>query len=169
MHSRSVEEHWGHLRCALERPSAAKLYGRLHKCDFLKTRVDYLGFDISAEGVHASPEKVKSVVDWPTPQTVHDVRSFLGLASYYRRFIRGFSQIARPLTHLRKTKMSRKWSKVEEESFVTLKTALASSPVLRLPDFERQFVVTTDASDVAVGPYWNRILVMGYGQLCWLQ
>ena len=79
IHSRSVEEHWGHLRCALERPNAAKLYGRLHKCDFLKTRVDYLGFDISAEGVHASPEKVKFVVDWPIPQTVHDVRSFLGL------------------------------------------------------------------------------------------
>ena len=75
----------------------------------------------------------------------------MGLASYYRRFIRGFSQIARPLTHVRKAKMSRKWSKVEEESFVTLKIALASSPVLRLPDFEHQFVVTIGASNVAVG------------------
>ena len=104
IYSHSVEEHWGHLRRALERLRAAKLYGRLHKCDFLKTRVDYLGFDTSAEGVHASPEKVKSVVDWPTPQTVHDIRSFLGLASYYRCFIRGFSQIARPLTDLTKAK-----------------------------------------------------------------
>ena len=76
-----MEEHWGHLHWALEGLKAATLYGRLHKRDFLKTRVDYLGFDISAKGIHASPDKVKSVVDWPSPQTVHDVRSFLGLVS----------------------------------------------------------------------------------------
>ena len=80
---------------------------------------------------------------------MHEVRSFSGLASYYRRFIRGLSQIARPLTDLTKAKVS--WSKVEEESFVKLKATLPSSTVLRLPDFERQFVVTSDASDVSVG------------------
>ena len=73
------------------------------------------------------------------------------MGSYCRSFTRGFSQIARPLTNLTKAKVSWKWSKVEEESFVMLKVALASSLVLRLPDFERQFVVTTDASAVAVG------------------
>ena len=149
--SRSIEEHWGHLRCALQRLREAKLYGRLHKCDFLKDKVDYLGFEISSEGVHASPEKVKSVVEWPTPQSVHDVRAFLGLASYYRKFIRNFSNIARPLTDLTKKDKDMVWSEVQEESFNQLKAALASAPVLRLPDFERQFIVTTDASDVALG------------------
>ena len=82
--SESIEEHWEHLRTALERLRKARLYGRIQKCDFLKTRVDYLGYEVSERGVHASPEKVKAVVNWPRPQSVHDVRSFLGLASYYR-------------------------------------------------------------------------------------
>ena len=75
---------------------------RLHKCDFLKDRIDYLGFEVSAEGVHASPKKVKAIIEWPTPSSVKDVRSFLGLASYYRKFIRGFSELAKPLTNLTK-------------------------------------------------------------------
>ena len=86
------------------------MYGRLQKCDFLKDRVDYLGFEISSEGVHASPKEVKAVVEWPRPQTVHDIRSFLGLASYYRKFIRGFSQIARPLINLSKAKIAWQWN-----------------------------------------------------------
>ena len=73
VYSRSVEEHWGHLRRVLERLRAAMIYGRLHKCEFLRSRFDYLGFDISADGVHALSEKAKSVVELPTSQTVHEV------------------------------------------------------------------------------------------------
>ena len=80
IYSHSVEEHWGHLRRVLEHLRAANLYGRLHKCDFLKTRVDYLGFDISAEGVHASLEKVKSVVDWPPHRLCTTLDHFWGLS-----------------------------------------------------------------------------------------
>ena len=69
------------------------MYGRLHKCDFLKDRIDYLGFEVSAEGVHASLDKVKAVVEWPTPSTVKDVRSFLGLASYYHKIYSGFLRV----------------------------------------------------------------------------
>ena len=117
--NRSIEEHWGHLRQALQRLREAKLYGRLHKCDFLKDRVDYLGFEeVSSEGVHASPEKVKAVVEWPRSHTVHDVRSFLGLASYYRKFIQGFSQIARPLTDLTRAGITWDWNDREEQSFL---------------------------------------------------
>ena len=151
IYSRSIEEHWDHLQRALEKLRQARLYGRLHKCEFLKDKVDSLGFEVSANGINASPEKVKAILDWPRPQTVHDVRSFLGLASYYRKFIRGFSQIAKPPTDLTREKMTWCWGDAEHNSFTALKVAMATAPVRRLLDFEKQFVVTTDTSDVAVG------------------
>ena len=149
--SKSVEEHWEHPKIALERLRETKLFGRIHKCEFLKTRVDYLGYEVSEQGIHASPEKVRAVVNWPKPQTVHDVRSFLGLASYCRRFIHWFSQISGAMTELTRSNAQWRWEKVQEESFLALKIALEIAPILRLLDFDHQFVVTTDASDVAVG------------------
>lgn len=127
--SETLEEHWEHLRVALQRLKDAKLYGRLHKCEFLKDRIEYLGFEVSGEGVHTSPEKIKAVIEWPTPSSVKDVRSFLGLASYYRKFIRGFSEIARPLTDLTKKGKKWCWNEATENAFVRLKTALVSAPV----------------------------------------
>ena len=88
IYSSLIEEHWDHLKRALEKLRQAKLYGRLHKCEFLKDKVDYLGFGVSANGNNASPEKVKAILDWLRPQTVHEIPSFLVLASYYRKFIR---------------------------------------------------------------------------------
>ena len=96
-------------------------------------------------------ERSELVIEWPRPKSVHDVRSFLGLASYYRRFVRGFSEMARPLTELTRAGVEWKWSTSQHQAFNRLKLALTTAPVLRLPDFERQFVVTTDASDAAVG------------------
>ena len=104
VYSHSIGEHWGHLRCAFDRLRRAKLYARLHKCEFLKDKVDYLGFEVGQDGIRTSPEKVRAILDWPRPLSVHDIRSFLGLASYYRKFIRGFSQLAKPLTDLTKEK-----------------------------------------------------------------
>ena len=149
--SHSIEEHLEHLRHVLTRLRESKLYAKLHKCEFLKDKVDYLGFEISTQGIHASPEKVKAVVEWPRPENVHDVRSFLGLASYYRKFIRGFSEIARPLTDLTKASKTWDWKEPQNSAFLRLKVALATAPVLLLPNFEKQFIVTTDASDAAVG------------------
>ena len=94
----NMEEHWQHLRWALDQLRKAKLYGRLHKCEFLKDQVEYLCFEVGPRGVQASPGKVRAIIEWPRPKSVHDIRSFLGLASYYRRFVRGFSEMARPLT-----------------------------------------------------------------------
>ena len=91
------------------------------------------------------------MVEWPQPKSEHDVRSFLGLASYYRKVIRGFSQVAKPLTELTKCTLKWKWGNAEERSILALKVALSTAPVLGLPDFNKQFVVTTDASDVAAG------------------
>ena len=143
--SESVEEHWEHLCVALGRLREARLYGRMHKREFLKTHMEYLGCEVSEKGIYASLEKVKAIVNWPRPQSVHDVRSFLGLASYYRRFIHGFSQVAESLTELTCSKVTWRWDKAKEDSFLALKIALATASVLRLPDFEHQFVVTTDA------------------------
>ena len=149
--SQSMEEHWEHLRWALTRLREAKLYGRLHKCEFLKDQVEYLGFEVSPRGIQASPGKVRAIIEWPRPKSVHDVRSFLGLASYYRRFVRGFSEMARPLTQMTKHRVEWDWSEAQHRAFNRLKLALTTAPVLKLPDFDRQFVVTTDASDAAVG------------------
>ena len=151
IYGRSMGEHWDHLRNALDKLHPAKLFGRLHKCEFLKEQVGYLGFEIGRDGIRTSPEKVKAILDWPRPQSTHDIRSFLGLASYYRNFVRGFLQLAKPLTDLTRAKVDWKWGNTEENSFLVLKAAMATSPVLRLPGFELQFVVMTDVSDVAIG------------------
>jgi len=149
--SRDVREHWGHLRQVLERLRECKLYGRLHKCSFLKDSVQYLGFDVSAEEIRPSDDKIKSILEWPTPQSPKDCRSFLGLCNFYRRFVRGFSNIAQPITELMKEKVPWCWEGAQEKAFAQLKIAMSTAPVLVFPDFDRQFTLTTDASLVAVG------------------
>ena len=147
--SRTKEEHEQHIRTILERLRTEKFFGRLKKCDFFKTEVEYLGFDVGAYGIKPSLSKVQAVADWPVPTSVKDVRSFLGLASFYRKFIQFFSEIAAPLTDLTKKGRAEVWSPdvwgaKEEEAFRRLKTAMLTAPVLQLPDFDREFVVTTD-------------------------
>ena len=149
--SQTLEDHIHHIRQALQKLRDAQLFARLHKCSFFQKKVEYLGFDVSGDGVQPSPEKVRTVVEWPRPQGVKDVRSFLGLASFYRRFIRNFSYKARPLTDLTKDGILWHWDDPEEKAFRTLKKSLVTAPVLRMPDFERPFIVTTDASLVSVG------------------
>ena len=151
VYSETLEDHIRHVRQALERLREAKLYGRLHKCEFFRTEVEYLGFDVGTQGIRASPDKVRAVREWPRPEGVRDVRSFLGLAAYYRRFIRHFSQIAAPLTNLTKDKIPFSWTETEDIAFRQLKQALTSAPVLHLPDFTKAFTITTDASLVSVG------------------
>jgi hypothetical protein len=158
--SETLEDHWKHLDIALQRLKDAKLFGRIHKCDFLKEEVEYLGFRISKDGISTDPSKVQAVVQWPTPTSVRDVRSFLGLASYYRRFIRNFSLIAKPLTDLTKNAVKWQWEEEQEHAFVQIKVALVSAPVLRIPDFGKEFVLTTDASLVSVGA----ILQQNFGE-----
>ena len=125
--------------------------GDFTSVNFLKDQVEYLGFEVGPRGIQASPGKVRAIIEWPRPKSVHDIRSFLGLASYYRRFVRGFSEMARPLTQLTKIGVEWNWSEAQHRAFNRLKLALTTAPVLKLPDFDRQFVVTTDASDAAVG------------------
>ena len=106
--STTLEDHIGHIRKTLDRLRQAKLYARLHKCSFFQNQVEYLGYDVSAEGIKPSPTKVKAVLEWPQPKGVRDIRGFLGLANFYRRFIKHFSLKAKPWTDL--TKESTVWA-----------------------------------------------------------
>ena len=123
--------------------------GRLKKCDFFQTEVEYLGFNVGEYGVKPSLSKVQAVAEWPTP-SVKDVGSVLGLASFYRKFIRFFSEIAASLTDLTKKGRAEVWSPElwgakEEEAFRMLNTAMITAVVLQLPDFDQEFTVTIDA------------------------
>ena len=158
--SKTLEDHIQHIRRALEKLREAKLYARLHKCAFFQKRVEYLGFDVSQQGIQPSLEKVRTVVEWPSPKSVKDVRSFLGLAGFYRRFIKNFSLKARPLTDLTRDNVPWTWNEREEKAFCELKRSLVVAPVLHMPDFDLTFVVTTDASLVSVGA----ILEQDFGQ-----
>ncbi|WVZ83964.1 hypothetical protein U9M48_031050 [Paspalum notatum var. saurae] len=124
---------------------------KLSKCSFAKLELLYLGHVISAKGVATNPSKIEVVQNWPRPTSVKEVRAFLGLAGYYRKFVRNFGVIARPLTELLKKGKVFFWTEAHEESFNFLKQALVSAPVLALPDFSKTFVVETDASDKGIG------------------
>ena len=119
--------------------------------------VRFLGHVVSAKGVATDPEKVRAVSDWPCPTTVKEVRSFLGLAGYYRRFVKDFATVARPLNSLLEKDSEFRWGKAEESAFVALKTALSTAPVLSFPDFELPFIVDTDASDFGLGAVLSQV------------
>jgi hypothetical protein len=118
---------------------------KLSKCDFAKREISYLGFVISDNGVFTCPRKIQAVLEWPIPANVKKLRSFLGLARYYRKFVKNFGVIAKPLTELLKKNTLFIWTQDYEVAFQTLKTALVSAPVLALPNFSRPFCIETDA------------------------
>ncbi|PIK44334.1 Retrovirus-related Pol polyprotein from transposon [Apostichopus japonicus] len=127
------------------------------KCQLFKQSVTYLGHIVSKDGVGTDPEKVKAVKEWPRPQNLSEVRSFVGLCGYYRRFIRGFAQIALPLFKLTEKKQKFDWNQDCETAFSGLKTALATAPVLSYPMSSGQdFILDTDASDFATGSFYHR-------------
>ena len=102
VYNHTREEHVQHLRSILSRLRSEKFYGRLAKCDFSCTKVEYLGFDVGAYGIKPSLSKIRAIAEWPTPECIKDVRSFVGLANFYRKFVHWFSEIASPLTDLTK-------------------------------------------------------------------
>ncbi|GBM17553.1 Retrovirus-related Pol polyprotein from transposon 297 [Araneus ventricosus] len=148
---RTFEEHLNNLRKVFQRLQKANLKLNLKKCRFFQKEVTYLGHVISAEGVKTDPEKIKAVVDWPRPETVHDLRSFLGLCTYYQRFVKNFSAIARPLHKLTEAKSNFNWTEECEKSFNSLKQALTSSPILTYPRTDKDFILDTDASNEGIG------------------
>ncbi|KAG1930770.1 thy-1 membrane glycoprotein [Pimephales promelas] len=148
---RTFQEHLQRLEEVLLKLRHAKLKVKPSKCTIFSSQVQYLGHVISAEGVMADPSKVEAVQAWPTPKTQTEVRSFVGLASYYRRFIKGFAEIARPLHQLTEKGKRFVWREECQEAFQQLKSRLISAPVLAYPDPKKPFILDTDASDVGVG------------------
>ena len=149
--SKSLEEHVTHLRRVLEILKKESLFARSEKCTFFVQEIDYLGFILSKDGVKTDPRKVAVIHDWPVPTEVSQVHSFLGLVGFYRKFVEHFARIAKPLYALLRKDAAWEWTPMHVESFQRLKGALISSPVLRLPDQSRPFVVHVDAMDMAIG------------------
>jgi len=152
IYSGSLEEHAEHLRKVFQRLRENKLYTKLEKCEFGVTKVDFLGHRIIQEGLQMDDHKVKAIVDWEPPKSVPALRSFLGLASYYRKFIKNFANITVPLTNLlKKSAVTYEWEGTCDEAFETFKGILVKALVLKLPDFDKDFEVHSDASDFVIG------------------
>ncbi|WVZ85090.1 hypothetical protein U9M48_032047 [Paspalum notatum var. saurae] len=151
IYSKSEKEHEEHLKIVLTRLREHKLYVKFSKCAFWLKEVSFLGHILSEKGVAVDPSKVKDVLNWKQPETVTEIRSFLGLAGYYRRFIKDFSKTAKPMTSLTKKNAKYLWSSNCEEAFQTLKKLLTSAPVLAQPDVTKPFDVYCDASGNGLG------------------
>lgn len=151
IYSRNIKEHEEHLRIVLQTLREHQLYGKFSKCDFYKEQIQYLGHIITKEGIVVDPEKIKTIMEWPTPKDVADIRYFMGLAGYYRQFVEGFSRIAYPITSLQKKGKVFKWTADCQRSFEQLKYLLTTAPVLSVADPEKEYVVCTDASKEGVG------------------
>jgi predicted aspartyl protease len=139
------------IRAVFDRLREAGMMLKAKKCDLFQKEVTYLGHKVSDKGVEADSQKVEAVKNWPVPNSVKEVRSFLGLCSYYRRFVQGFATIASPLHKLTEKSKTFEWSDECEVAFNTLKTKLCEAPILAYPNFEHDFILDTDASNFGLG------------------
>ena len=151
VYSKTEEEHEEHLGLALQTLREHHLYAKLSKCDFWIREVSFLGHVISERGVEVDQKKVEAVMQWPRPTSVTEIRSFLGLAGYYRRFVQNFSRLAAPLTKLTQKKVKFQWDEECQKSFEELKKKLTSADVLVVPSGSDGFAVYCDASRVGLG------------------
>ncbi|KAK1648970.1 hypothetical protein QYE76_066775 [Lolium multiflorum] len=151
IYSKSLEEHLDHLRAVFNALRDARLYGNLEKCTFCTNRVAFLGYVVTAQGIEVDPAKIEAIENWPQPKTVTQVRSFLGLAGFYRRFVKDFGSIAAPLNELTKKDVPFVWGDAQQDAFMILKDKLTHAPLLQLPDFNKTFELECDASGIGLG------------------
>ena len=159
--SDTKEEHLKRLEAVFQKLAAAGLKLKPSKCHFFKEEIEYLGHVVSGEGIPTNPKKVEAVTKWPTPQTVYDVRSFLGFVGYYRKFIKNFSKIAKPIREVitgleNQSKRTAKesfveWTETANSAFKHLKELCVSTPILAYPDYQLPFVLHTDSSSEGLG------------------
>ncbi|GJT15563.1 putative reverse transcriptase domain-containing protein [Tanacetum coccineum] len=151
IYSKNEQEHEEHLKQILELLKKEELYAKFSKCEFWIPKVQFLGHVIDNKGIHVDPAKIESVKDWASPKSPTEIRQFLGLAGYYRRFIEGFSKIAKPMTKLTQKKVKFEWGDKQEAAFQLLKQKLCSAPILALPEGSEDFIVYCDASKKGLG------------------
>lgn len=154
---KDLNEMFRNLREVFIRLRKANLKINPKKCLLLQRDVKYLGHVVSELGITTDPEKIAAVKDWPTPHTKKQLRSFLGFCSYYRKFVRGFSSIAKPLFALTENQIKFVWNEECESAFRILKSMLSSSSVLSFPKGEGQFILDTDASNIGIGAVLSQI------------
>ncbi|GKB77515.1 putative reverse transcriptase domain-containing protein [Tanacetum coccineum] len=151
IYSKNKQEHEEHLKQILELLKKEKLYAKFSKCEFWISKVQFLGHVIDSEGIHVDPAKIEAIKDWTSPKSPTEIRQFLGLAGYYRRFIEGFSKIAKPMTKLTQKKVKFEWGDKQEAAFQLLKQKLCSAPILALPEGSEDFIAYCDASKKGLG------------------
>jgi hypothetical protein len=151
IYSKTAEEHAAHLETVLALLRKHQLYAKLSKCQFYQQKIRFLGHTISADGISVDEDKIKAIQDWPVPRDVKELRAFLGLAGYYRKFVPGFSKVALPLTLLLHSEATFDMKQPQLQAFRALKHLLSHTPVLTIADVNKPFVVSTDASGYAIG------------------
>ncbi|KAK9296901.1 hypothetical protein QLX08_009211 [Tetragonisca angustula] len=147
----TIEEHNRNLAIVFQRLRDTGLKLQVDKCEFLKPELEYLGHIVTANGIQLNPKKLSAIKEFKTPKTITQVKSFLGLTGYYRKFIRNFAKIAKPLTALTQKNTPYHWTNERQTAFDTLKERLCNPPVLCYPDFQKTFTLTTDASNEGIG------------------
>jgi transposase InsO family protein len=155
--SRTIEEHAERLGHVLDRFERANLLLQPSKCKFAQAEVKYLGYVVSREGLKACPEKTEAIRRYPAPKNVKEIRAFLGLSGFYRKLVRDFASIAKPLTELTKKDVPFNWGQDQQKAFEQLKDALCSDSVLAYPDFTQEFILSTDASAKALGAILSQV------------
>ncbi|GJR14087.1 putative reverse transcriptase domain-containing protein [Tanacetum coccineum] len=151
IYSKDKKENEEYLKAILELLKKDKLYAKFSKCEFWILKVQFLGHIIDSRGIHVDPAKIESIKDWASPKTPTEIRQFLGLAGYYRRFIEGFSKIAKSMTKLTHKGIKFDWGEKEENAFLLIKQKLCSAPILALPERSEDFMVYCDASHKGLG------------------
>jgi hypothetical protein len=149
--SKTFEEHLTHLEQVFSRLEKAGLKLSPEKCFFFKEELPFLGHVVSRKGIHTDPEKLRTIDEFPIPKDLTQLRGFIALASYYRKFVKNFSSIVEPLNRLLKKNIPYVWSEDQQAAFEKLKTCLMTPPILAYPDFDRPFLLYTDASTFALG------------------
>jgi len=151
VYNTNLDEHIEHLRCVLNLLRCEKLYANFKKCTFCMEKVVFLDYVVSTKGIEVDEEKVKAIKEWPTPKGITKVRSFHGLASFYRCFVKDFSTIATPLTEIIKKNVEFHRGSDQANAFATIKERLCSTLVLALPNFNKTFEIECDALGIGIG------------------